>query len=123
MLGMLAVLFLGGTDLSKLTVDTSVAHATTTADLIALATSSAAKYGLTAKQTVQMLKVVNCESGWDNDAVGPMKEIGLIQFYPPAHKDLTREQMTDVYFELGWMAARFAAGETEHWVCYRLLFG
>ena len=118
-----ALLFVGF-DPTVLTIDlTTVSQNLTTRDLIGIATSSAEKYHLTPKQTRRMLKTIQCESGWDNSAVGPVGEVGLIQFYPPAHTDLTREQMTNVYFELNWMAEQVSFGNgAKLWTCWRLLF-
>lgn len=111
---------------SALTVDLStvpIEHATTTRDLMAIATSSAAAHGLTQRQTRRMLATVQCESGWDVNAVGPLGEIGLVQFYPRAHTNISKTQMRDPYFSLDWMAARFEEGQTQHWVCYTQLYG
>ena len=94
----------------------------TVSDLQAIATSSAAKYHLTKRQTKQMLATITCESGWDINAVGGMGEIGLVQIYPPAHKDITEEQMKDPYFSLDFIAKNFSVGNQKIWSCWRLLF-
>lgn len=95
----------------------------TITELKAIATSSAAKYGLTKKQTKRMLATIECESGWVATSTGPLGERGLVQIYPKAHPKITTEQMIDPYWSLDWMAHHFMAGHTNMWVCYTMLYG
>ena len=97
-----------------------------TSDLMAIATSSAAKYHLTKKQTARMLAVVNCESGWVATSTGDYingkpTSFGLAQFHNPKKWGITKEQAFDPYISLDLMASVWSERYSE-WSCYTLLF-
>ena len=91
-------------------------------ELIAIATSSAAKYNLTKRQTNRMLKTIECESNWDENAVSPTLDYGVIQMNRRSHPEFSIEQMFDPYFALDWMAEQFSLKHYSLWVCYSLLY-
>jgi hypothetical protein len=101
-------------------------HATTTADLYAIATSSAEKYGLTKKETTRMLAVINCESLWNVNSKGDYingkpTSFGLAQFHNPAKWGLTVKESYDPYIALDLMSSVWKERYSE-WSCYSLLF-
>lgn len=124
------LLALGSTDLTRLTADLSVApvvHATTTADLIAIATSTANKYGLNEEH---FLKVVAKESdGWKVCALGDYKNgeptsFGLAQLHNPVSDwGVTPEQACDPYIALPIMAQAWVDGKASKWTVWRNLYG
>ncbi len=113
-------------DLSRLTVPifpVVEAAPLTVSELQAIATSSAAKYHLTKRQTRQMLATVNCESGWVATSTGDYgTSIGIAQIHLPAHQDISKDQALDPYFSLDWAAYQFSIGNQAIWTCWREIF-
>lgn len=91
----------------------------TVPELMAIATSSAARYHLTKRQTDRLLKVVSCESGWVATSTGRLGERGLVQIYPKQHPEITEMQMIDPYFSLDFLAKNLYK-HTSWWSCFGL---
>ena len=91
--------------------------------LEAIATSSAARYDLSRKATRQMLKVIQCESGWDTTVVSSTGDYGISQLNLSAHPEITKEEAFDPHFSLDWLAHEWSLGHQNLWVCYGQLFG
>lgn len=69
-----------------------------------------------------MNKVVNCESGYNPNAIGDGgKSFGLSQIYNPAHPTITKEQALDPEFALNFMGENIKKGRGPMWTCYRKL--
>ncbi len=93
---------------------------TTTDDIIALASTTAMKYGISPEI---MEKVIFCESSWKTDAIGDNGEsIGLAQIHLTDHPDITKEQAFDPFFSIDWMASEMSKGRSKEWSCYRKLY-
>lgn len=86
-----------------------------------LAIADAAKYGLSGKQTVQMLDTITCESQWDVTVVSLTKDYGIAQWNIASHS-MTIEQAFDPTYALDKMAQAFSQGHQSWWVCYERLF-
>lgn len=66
--------------------------------------------------------VVECESQFQNDAVGDSgTSIGIAQIHLPAHPDITKEQARDPYFSLSWMGSEWLDGRAWEWSCWKKL--
>ena len=89
-------------------------------ELVAIATSTAERHGLTKKQVKEMLLVVDCESGWIATSTGALGERGLAQIYGKYHPDITEKQMLDPYFSLDFIARNLFKHPT-WWTCYKLV--
>ena len=101
-------------------IPTAEAAQLTKSDLVAIATSTAERYGLTKKQTKIFLDVVSCESGWDVEATGKLGERGLVQIYPKYHPAITKEEMLDPYFSLDFLAKNLFK-HPSWWTCFSLV--
>ncbi|MEK9208354.1 MAG: hypothetical protein AAB922_07745 [Patescibacteria group bacterium] len=126
MLALLAVLFMGMSNPSVLSIPLELMVIPpdpylTVPELQAIATSSAAKYGLTKKQTARMLKVVECESGWVATSTGKLGERGLAQIYQKYHPTITEKQMLDPYFSLDFLAKNLFKYPS-WWSCHGILY-
>lgn len=86
-------------------------------DLRAVAVMIAIKYEL---DPARFVKVVECESSFNRDAIGALGEIGLVQIYPKYHPTITREQMLNPVWSMEWMAKQWKAGHQSWWSCYGL---
>ena len=79
--------------------------------------------GLSEALTAQIENTINCESGWDPDAVGDYgTSFGLVQIHLPAHPYVTQEQATDPVFAINFITDEFARGNQRIWTCYRRLY-
>lgn len=113
---------------SVLTADLTTVqeHATTTQDLIALASSTSKKYGL---NTTRFLKVIERESGWEICAKGDYvngvpTSYGLAQLhYPQKDWGVSKEEACDPYIALEIMAKAWTRGEQMRWSAWRELYG
>ena len=80
---------------------------------------NASKYGVSEK-TIRA--VINCESGFDEDAVGDHgKSFGLVQIHLPAHPSITKEMANDREFAVEFLAKNLSTGNGKIWTCYRIL--
>lgn len=92
-----------------------------TAELVALATSTAKKYGLNADHFV---KVISCESGWDPNITGDHGEsIGIAQIHLPDHPNISRENALDPVWSINWMAKEWRADRAYEWTCWLDYYG
>lgn len=89
-------------------------------DLRAVAVMVALKYDL---DPVRFVKVIECESSFNRNAVGALGEIGIVQIYPKYHPTVTREQMLNPAWSMEWMAKQWKAGHQRWWSCYALTAG
>lgn len=81
----------------------------------------AEKYGVS---TTIMHAVVNCESGYQQFAVGDDgTSFGLVQIHQPAHPQITKEQAFDVNFSLDFLASNLSKGKGNLWSCYKKIYG
>ena len=88
-------------------------------ELLAIATSTAAKYHLNADHFV---KTINCESNWNPDTIGDHGEsFGLVQIHLIAHQDISKEQALNPRFAIQWMANEWANDNASIWTCWRQL--
>lgn len=85
-----------------------------------MAAEVAVAYGI---DTQQFAAVINCESHWNQRAIGSMGERGLVQIYPKAWPEISSDQAYNAFFSLNWAAQQWAAGNQHIWTCYRKLFG
>lgn len=95
----------------------------TVSELKAMATSSAAHYKLSKRETIRMLKTIECESGWSATSTSPTGDYGISQINKEAHPEITKEQMFDPVWSLDWTARHFSLGHQSMWVCYTNLYG
>lgn len=89
-------------------------------DLQNIALHDAQEYDLTPAQTDRMMKVIQCESGWDVTATGRLGERGLAQIYPAKHPDISEAQMLDPYFSLDYIAKNLYQ-HPSWWSCFGLV--
>lgn len=73
-----------------------------------------------------MNKIIECESGFDpkiggdfSTSTGDYTSWGLVQIHLPAHKNITKNQATDVDFALNFLASHLNIGRGNLWSCYR----
>ncbi len=76
----------------------------------------AAMYGAPADE---MKAVINCESGFDPNAVGDHHHsFGVAQIYLPVHPFITKAQALDPDWSVQYMASHW---HTDHWSCAAIL--
>lgn len=73
----------------------------------------------------RFLKVIDCESGWNPDAIGDSgTSFGLAQLHQPVRDwGLTIEQAKDPRTALTTMAEAWQRGEASRWTCWRIHYG
>lgn len=82
------------------------------------------KYGLDYEE---LHNVINCESGFDNSAVGKAGERGLAQFMPGTWKSFNGTRGTDLdisdpYDQLDMIVWAWNNDLKSHWTCYKNLY-
>ena len=128
MLAVLGLMFLGF-DPSVLTIPPEMMVVPelpkewTVEEMKTLATSTAAKYGLTNNQTTRLLNVINCESRWVATSTSPTGDFGVVQINKRFHPEVTMEQAFDPAWSIEWMIKHWANGRYSMWVCYTILYG
>ena len=78
------------------------------------------KYGLSPTQYQEIIKTVNCESGWQ---IYPKKNHiswGISQFTPPTWKRFGHGDIMDPISQLDVMAKMWSMGLQDRWDCFRL---
>ena len=78
------------------------------------------KYGV---EYEELIRVINCESGFKNSARGKAGEIGLSQFMPATWELWNKQRKADldiynIQHQLDMMAWAFSLGYQRHWTCY-----
>ena len=73
-----------------------------------------------------VVKVIQCESGWNQSAIGLAGEIGIAQFMPTTwiYFNKLRGTNLDIHNgadQLDMIIWAFNAGYANHWTCYRKL--
>ena len=73
-----------------------------------------------------MIKIIQCESSFNSNAVGLAGEIGLAQFMPKTWELFNKERGTDFDIkndldQINMLAWGLENGKGKHWTCYRLL--
>lgn len=71
-------------------------------------------------------RVIECESGWNNSAIGAAGEIGLCQFLPETWKYFNELRGTnlDIYnkeHQLDLIDWAFKNNLEDHWTCYHII--
>jgi soluble lytic murein transglycosylase-like protein len=74
----------------------------------------------------ELLAVMNCESGFNQKAVGKAGEIGLGQFMPSTWRAFNTERKTDLDIrsledQVEMMEWAWKHGKQNHWTCYKML--
>lgn len=113
---------------AAIAVQASTTPPAATTTLQELASTTAARYGVSGSD---MAKVISCESGWSASAQsgyldpsgpnGRENSWGIAQINLDAHPEVTRAEATDPAWALDWMARQWAAGDARLWTCYRKL--
>lgn len=122
---LIAVLFNIPANTSKLTIQIPVAEAAaldySPAAVREFASTTASEYGL---NITHFLDVLQYEDGFENgqstipDPAGPNgleDSWGDCQIHLPAHKSISKEQATDPYWCIPWMAQMWANGYANQW--------
>ena len=83
----------------------------------------ASKYGV---DKSSMIATIECESGFNNTAIGKAGERGLAQFMPATWEYWNKERGTyleihRIQNQLDMMAWAFEKGYQRHWTCWKLL--
>ena len=67
-----------------------------------------------------MRKVVSCESGWNQYAIGDKGHSrGLVQIYDTYHPDISTQQAFNAFFSLNYLAENISKGKGHMWSCFR----
>lgn len=86
---------------------------------IALINAKADQFNVSAEV---MTKVIACESGFNERALGDYGySRGLVQIHSKYHPDVTDEQAYDAEFAVEFLAQKLSEGKGSLWTCYRLL--
>lgn len=103
--------------LQSVQVPTAYAEGLSPDVLKEFAASEAVKESIPADAFVATLQ---CESGWDNKALGKLGEKGIAQIYQKAHPEVTDDEAYDGLWSIIWAAQAFKDGNANWWTCYRL---
>lgn len=87
-----------------------------------MASSSAQKYGLSEKETQEMMGTIRCESDWDISITSSTGDVGLVQINPSYWPGITKQQMRDPGYSLNFIAKQFSLHHNSFWVCYNRLY-
>jgi hypothetical protein len=74
-----------------------------------------------------LFDVIQCESGFDNTAIGLAGEIGMAQFMPSTWDLWNKQRGTNLEIhriqnQINMMVWAFKNGLERHWTCYRMLY-
>ncbi len=79
--------------------------------------------GMSQQTLIQIERVINCESSWNQNAVGDNGySFGLTQIHLPSNPSITKEQALDPTFALNFITDKFIQGHQKMWSCYRILY-
>lgn len=67
-----------------------------------------------------LYETLNCESGFNPDAVGLLGEQGIAQIYLKYHPDITKAEARDPNFGIRFAAKSFKDGNAAWWSCYKI---
>nr|AKH47984.1 hypothetical protein [uncultured marine virus] len=82
-----------------------------------LITFNAQHYGVSEEV---MHTVINCESGYNPDAVGDGgQSFGLVQIHNPSHPNIEIEKSLDSAFAVDFLARNLSEGRGYLWTCWR----
>lgn len=78
--------------------------------------------GMSQQTLIQIERVINCESSWNQNAVGDNGfSFGLVQIHIPSNPSITKEQALDHTFALNFITDEFLKGHQKRWSCFRIL--
>jgi len=85
----------------------------------------AIKYGVS---DLELIKTLQCESGFNNEAIGKAGEIGIAQFMPTTWEQWNKQRNTTLEIhrisnQIEMAAWAFEKGYQRAWTCWRTLFG
>jgi hypothetical protein len=90
-----------------------------TPELLALINSKAEQYNVSSDT---MLKVISCESGFNERALGDAGySRGLVQIHSKYHPTVTDAQAYDPEFAITFLAEKLSQGKGGLWTCWRNL--
>lgn len=74
-----------------------------------------------------LIKTLECESGFNNEAIGKAGEIGIAQFMPGTWEMWNKErgltlEIHRVQNQLDMAAWAFKQGYQKHWTCWKMYF-
>lgn len=79
--------------------------------------------GMSQQTLIQIERVIQCESSWNQNAVGDNGfSFGLVQIHLPSNSFITKEQALDPTFALNFITDKFIQGRQKMWSCYRILY-